>query len=101
MHLNPKKSGWQNNLVQDKVTGEIYAILNQAGRAVIAKVNLETGQLGIPIKLEFKYVDKLIVHDNALYYIYRPYESNQKKFLYKQVLPIFSGGSSTAQNSKR
>jgi len=32
-------------------------------------------------------VDKIAVHDNFVYYIYRPYETAQKKFLYRERLP--------------
>lgn len=101
MHLQPHKNGWSNKLIQDPVTGNVFTLLNQSGYAVICNVNLQTGSLGIPIRLDFRYVNKLIIHDNTAYYTYRPYESKQKKFLYKQLLPLYSNQATTFISERR
>lgn len=100
MHHHPKKSGWCNRIIQDAKTGGIYAIFDKGGYAVIRAVNLDDGTLGVSIRLDFRYVEKLIVHDNALYYTYRPFESNQKKFLYRQLLPLYFGENKTGMDSR-
>lgn len=86
-HYQPKSTGWQKNLIQDKETGEIYAIYEISGFTYIALVNTKTGEIGNKVRLEFRYIDKVSVYDNCAYYIYRPFESTQKKFLYKERLP--------------
>jgi hypothetical protein len=101
MHKNEKKTGWSNRLIQDEVTGIIYAIFDKGGYTVIRAVDLSTGNLCNPIRLDFRYVEKLVIHDNAIYYTYRPYESNQKKYLYRQLLPTFFGEGETARDGRR
>ena len=93
-HLQPKKTGWKNQLIQDRLTGQIFAVYEKAGYTRLRHIDLTTGQLGEGIQLNFKYVDKLRLSGNAAFYIYRPFESAQKKFLYKERLPL------NFQNSK-
>jgi hypothetical protein len=32
-------------------------------------------------------VEKIRVHNNKVFFVYRPFESTQKRFLYKEKLP--------------
>lgn len=100
MHINPKRTGWCNRIIQDPKTGGIYAVYDKGGYTVIRAVNLNDGTLSFPLRLDFRYVEKLIIHDNTIYYTYRPYESIQKKYLYKQMLPLFFDENSTAQDRR-
>lgn len=86
-HYHPKETGWKKNLIQDRVTGQIYAVMHLAGYTYIRRVNTETGKLEDKIQLEFRYVEKVEIHNNEVYYIYRPYESPLKKYLYRERLP--------------
>ena len=43
------------------------------------------------LDLNLRYIDKIAIQDNFVYYIYRPFESTQKKFLYKERLPYEFG----------
>ena len=87
-HYHPKDSGWKKNLIQDQVTGQIFAVMELAGYSYIRHLDTETGKLGDKIQLEFRYAEKIEINDNSVYYIYRPFESVQKKFLYKEKLPF-------------
>lgn len=87
-HLQPKKTGWKNQLIQDGSTGQVFAVFEKAGYTTLRHVDLTTGRLGEGIQLNFKYVDKLRLSNNAAFYIYRPFESGQKKYLFKERLPI-------------
>lgn len=100
MHKNEKKTGWSNRLIQDDATGMVYAIFEKGGYTIIRPIDLTTGALGIPIRLNLRYVEKLIIHDNAVYYTYRPLESKQKKYLYKQMLPLHFGDGNTASDRR-
>ncbi len=94
-HLQPKKTGWKNQLLQDSETGEIFAVFERVGNTTLRHIDLETGELGEGIQLHYRYVDKLALQNNAAFYIYRPYESAQKKFLYKEKLPLKYNSSDT------
>lgn len=86
-HYQAKQSGFQKNLQQDRQTGKIYAVFEQQGHFYVGLLDLQTGMVTQKVKLAFRYVEKVRVHNNAVYFIYRPFESTQKKFLYKQKLP--------------
>jgi len=86
-HYQSKQTGWKNELIQDKITGQVYAIYEKTGSTYLGLLNLETGDIVEKVKLGFRYVDKIRVHNNIVYYVYRPFESTQKKYLYKEKLP--------------
>jgi hypothetical protein len=86
-HYQPKQTGWKRNLLQDEISGDVYAFFEKAGICSIQKINLQTGILGDKIQFEHKYVDKVAINGAKAYYIYRPFESAQKKFLYVTQLP--------------
>jgi hypothetical protein len=88
-HYNPRKSGWKKNVIQDKVTGAIYAVFELNGFFYLGLIDVNTGRIEKKVKLAYKYVDKIRVNNNFVYYIYRPFESLQRKFLYREQLPYF------------
>ena len=87
-HYFPKQTGWKKHLIQDRVTGQIYALFDVDGYSSIRRINPNSGELMESIPLKYRYVDKIEIYDNALYYIYRPFESVQKKYLFKEKIPI-------------
>ncbi len=96
-HYHAKSTGWQKQLIQDRVTGEIYALFENGGFSYLGRINLKSGEIIEKVQLEFKFVEKIAVHDNFVYYVYRPYESPQRKFLYKERLPYLSVGAGVPQ----
>jgi hypothetical protein len=86
-HYHAKQSGFQKNLQQDRKTGKIYTIYEQEGYFHVGLIDLKTGVVVQKVKLAFRYVEKVRVYDNQIYFVYRPFESTQKKFLYKQKIP--------------
>jgi hypothetical protein len=86
-HYQAKETGWRRNVIQDRVTGSIYTTYEKDGHCYLGLINIGTGEVVEKVKLSFRYVDKIRVHNNYVYYIYRPFESTQKKFLYKEKLP--------------
>lgn len=93
-HYNPKSTGWKKNLIQDNKTGQIYATFDRAGYTYLGLVDTKSGEITEHVKLEYRYADKVAIHNNFVYYIYRPFESIQKKYLYKERLPYDFGGAS-------
>lgn len=86
-HYQPKKSGWKKQLIQDSQTGQLYAVFEKGGLTFLGIVDVATGDIYERIQLEYKYVEEVKVYNNFVYYIYRPFESAQKKYLYKEKLP--------------
>jgi hypothetical protein len=87
-HLQPKENGWKKHLIQDYETGEIFIHYESAGKAKLRHFDTTTGKLGAPIELHFKYPENIQIKGNSVYYIYRPFESTQKKYLYRERLPL-------------
>lgn len=87
-HYNPKQTGWQKMLVQDPVTKNVFAVMEKSGKFTIRLMNLQTGTLEDEFPLEHRYVENVQVYNNRVMYIYRPFESMQKKFLYEAKLPL-------------
>lgn len=87
-HYHAKQSGFQKNLQQDRKTGKIYTVYEQEGHVYVGLLDLKTGVVVQKVKLAFRYVEKVRIYDNQVYFVYRPFESTQKKFLYKQKLPV-------------
>lgn len=85
-HYQAKETGFQRNLQHDRVTGKIYAVFQKDGHTFLGHIDLKTGQIDYKVKLAFRYVEKVRIHNGAAYFIYRPFESTQKKFLYKQKI---------------
>jgi hypothetical protein len=99
-HYHPKSSGWKRSLIQDQITGEIYAEFEKGGNSYLGRIDLRTGEISEKVVLEFKFVEKIAVRDNFVYYVYRPFESNQKKYLYKERLPYSFTTSSVPQGMR-
>jgi len=98
-HYDTRNTGWESNLIQDRVTGQIYAIFDRAGYQYLGWVNTNTGEITEHVKLEYRYAHHIQVFANHIYYVYRPFESAQKKYLYKERLP-YNFGKAKIQESE-
>lgn len=75
---------WERQLIEDESTGDIYALYLKGGFYYLKQLDLRTGKISGSYKLTQTYVEHIHVRDGYVYYIYRPFESLQKKFLYKE-----------------
>lgn len=85
-HKQARKSGWEQPLIRDKVTGKIYAMFLLNGYTYLSEIDQNTGVIKDSFKLYYKYIDRIQIVDNKVYYVYRPYESVQKKYIYMEDL---------------
>lgn len=85
-HVNARKTGWKKNMLQDDITKNIYCQYDEAGYVTLNEINTDNGTLNQGFKLHHRYVEKVRVINGEVYYVYRPFESMQKKFLYKENL---------------
>ena len=82
------------------MTGAIYAVYERAGISYLGLLNISTGEISEKAKLNFKYIDQIKVYNNEVYYVYRPFESAQKRYLYKERLPYNFGKAKVNQGTK-
>lgn len=85
-HKQARKSGWEQPLIQDKITLKIYGLFLINGFTYLSEIDLRTGVIKKSFKLTYKYVENIQLIDGYVYYIYRPFESIQKKYLYRERL---------------
>ncbi|MDG1779884.1 MAG: hypothetical protein P8H59_02955 [Flavobacteriales bacterium] len=85
-HTEKESRFWKNQIVFDQVLEMGYAVYERLGKTYLKEINLSTGETGEPIELSFRYPENINVYNGEVYYLYRPFESPQKKFLYREVI---------------
>lgn len=95
-HYNPKSTGWDKQLIQDEATGHIYAVYDRSGFTYLGLIDTKSGEIKEQVKLEYRYVDKIAIRDNFVYYVYREFESIDKRMLWKERLPYELGSAKVA-----
>ncbi len=83
-HQPKKKFSWKKQLIMDEVNGKIYGVFLRNGYYYLKEVNNNTGKVVEEKKLYYQYVSKLKIKDGYVYYTYKPTQTLQKKFLYKE-----------------
>ena len=81
---------WKNKMLKDDIENLIYALYEKNGHKYIKQISSKTGKEIGKYSLQFHSADKLKIHDGFAYYIYRPYESTQEKFFYRELIKLDS-----------
>ncbi len=77
---------WKNEVIIDKEANTAYALYEKNGFCYLKGINMYTGKLISSFKLSNQNVEKIKIKGNYVYYIYRPFESLQEKFVYKELI---------------
>jgi hypothetical protein len=77
---------WTGKVKQDGKTRKIYTITQKGGWNYIQEIDTHNGQTAHSQRLHYKYVDQVKFHNGYVYYVYRPFESSQKRFLYREIV---------------
>lgn len=85
-HIGPDKKQWEELLVKDIESQVIYSVFLKEGRFFLKELNTATGEIKNVFRLSYKYPERLKIRNGYAYYVYRPFESAQKKFLYKEKI---------------
>ncbi|HLP11497.1 MAG TPA: hypothetical protein VK177_06135 [Flavobacteriales bacterium] len=84
-HLGKDGKNWKKQLMIDDVTRKIYSVFEKNGTFILAEIDAR-GRITRNTNLDYKYPEKIKVHNGYMYFNYRPFESQQNKYLYKQPL---------------
>ncbi len=79
---------WKNVMLKDDIKNAIYAVYEKNGHKYIKEIGLQNGKEKGKYVLQFHSADKLKIHDGYAYYIYRPFESTQEKFFYRELIML-------------
>ena len=77
---------WKHKIIIDKETNNAYALYQKNGFYYLKQINLYSGKLIASYKLTNQYVDQIKVKNGYVYYVYRPFESLQEQFIYKELI---------------
>ncbi len=77
---------WKNCMLKDLTDDAIYAVYNSNGHKYMKGISYKTGKEQGTYKIIHYSAEKIKVRDGYIYYVYRPFESLQEKFLYKERL---------------
>lgn len=85
-HQNKKNGKWKKQLLMDELNGKIYGLYQKQGYYMLKEINPFTGKVNNTFELQHQYVEKIKVKNGAVYYTYKPQQSLQKKFLFRNQL---------------
>ncbi len=77
---------WKNKVIIDKETNNAYALYQKNGFYYLKRIDMHSGKIIGSFKLTNQYVEKIKIKGDYVYYIYRPFESLQEKFVYKELI---------------
>ncbi|MBM3164949.1 MAG: hypothetical protein FJZ80_05750 [Bacteroidetes bacterium] len=86
LHYHKEQNGWKRKILQDAATGALYAVFEKDGITYLGRIDVMNGQIFAKHRIHHKYVENIRINRGFAYYIYRPFESFQKRFLYKERL---------------
>ncbi len=79
---------WKRKLYIDKTANKIYAMFKNGAFVSLKRINYQTGKMEGVHKFVNMSAEKIKVKDGYAYYIYRPFESTQEKFLYRESIRL-------------
>jgi len=79
---------WKKRLIEDENNSSVYSLYEKNGFYWLKQINLHTGKVNGSFKLLNPNIEEIKVKDGYVYYIYRPFESLQQQFLYKELINL-------------
>lgn len=77
---------WKHEIIVDKENQKAYALYQKNGFYYLKHIDLKTGRIIGSFKLLSQYVEHIRVKGDYVYYVYRPFESLQEQFVYKELI---------------
>ncbi|MEY4330709.1 MAG: hypothetical protein RL609_1457 [Bacteroidota bacterium] len=77
---------WSGKIWKDPVTHKLYTSYLKSGKISIYALNLHQETQTQVITLTHPFVDKIRIKGDQIFYIYRPFESSQKRYLYSEKI---------------
>ncbi|MDF2436761.1 MAG: hypothetical protein K0Q95_1137 [Bacteroidota bacterium] len=77
---------WKHEIIVDKDNHKVYAKYQKNGFYYLKQIDRKTGKIIGSFKLHNQYVEHIKVKGDYVYYVYRPFESLQEQFVYKELI---------------
>lgn len=86
---HPKRwRDWKRQIYKDDTENKLYAVYSKDGHQYLKHIHYQTGKVEGIYHLQHHSATKIKLKGNHAYYIYRPFESTQEKFLYKEKIQL-------------
>ena len=79
---------WKNKMLKDFTEDKIYAVYDNSGHKYLKEINSKTGKDEGRYTIIHYSADKIRIRNGYIYYVYRPFQSLQEKFLYKEKIVL-------------
>jgi len=79
---------WKKQLLMDEANQRIYAVFKNGPQVSIKRINSFTGKEEGSYKFANPSPTQLKIKDGYAYYIFRPFESTQEKFVYREAIVL-------------
>lgn len=79
---------WKKQLYVDDSENKVYALFKNGPYVSLKLIDHQSGKIAGVHKFANITAEKIKIKDGYAYYIYRPFESTQEKFLYREVIRI-------------
>lgn len=87
-HKATKPSKWEQPLIDDETTQDIYGLFMRQGHSHLKLINTETGMTSLAFRVYYKFAENIKIDKGYVYYIYRPYESAQERYIYREKIKL-------------
>lgn len=77
---------WKHEVIVDRDNNKIYALYQKGGFHYLMNIDPVSGKIIGSFKMLNRYVGKIKIKNDYVYYVYRPFESLQEQFVYKELI---------------
>jgi hypothetical protein len=77
---------WLGKIYKDPASQHIYTAYLKAGKVTLFEIDLRNSSQKKVLELTHPYVDRIRIRGRQIFYIYRPFESSQKRYLYSEKI---------------
>lgn len=85
-HVKKGIGKWKEQVWRDASTNKIYTAYEKSGKVKWFELDVFKDELMPCMELAYQYCEKIKVRNGEVFFIYRPFESSQKRYLYKQKI---------------
>jgi hypothetical protein len=77
---------WKRQLYVDRYENKVYALFSKDGHHYLKQIDHRNGKEMKTYRLKHHSAEKIKIRDGYVYYVYRPFDSTQEKFLYRELI---------------
>jgi len=77
---------WKKRVFHDEISDRYYTLFSRGNKYFLCEIFIEGGGIGEAQSLFYPYPENINIHNGEVFYIYRPFESSQNRYLYKELI---------------